>query len=157
MFSQDLVRLLNELFGRFDQLANVSISCMMIIKWQKVYKLPLLPSILPQDNRCLRIKILGDCYYCVSGLPEACRDHARNTVEMGLDMIDAIATVVDTTDVDLNMRVGVILLESLEDDSFHQGWNTHGSSALWGARPAQVAVSFPLLLHSPSLNCLHRW
>ena len=25
---------------------------------------------------------------------------------MGLDMIDAIATVVDTTDVDLNMRVG---------------------------------------------------
>ena len=42
----------------------------------------------------------------MSGLPEACRDHARNTVEMGLDMIDAIATVVDTTDVDLNMRVG---------------------------------------------------
>jgi len=28
-------------------------------------------------------------------------------VEMGLDMIDAIATVVDTTDVDLNMRVGI--------------------------------------------------
>ena len=26
---------------------------------------------------------------------------------MGLDMIDAIATVVDTTDVDLNMRVGL--------------------------------------------------
>ena len=26
---------------------------------------------------------------------------------MGLDMIDAIATVVDTTDVDLNMRVSV--------------------------------------------------
>ena len=63
---------------------------------------------------------------------------------MGLDMIDAIATVVDTTDVDLNMRVGVILFESLEDDSFHQGWNTHGSSALWGAWPTQVAVSFPL-------------
>ena len=44
-----------------------------------------------QDNKCLRIKILGDCYYCVSGLPEPCRDHARNAVEMGLDMIDAIA------------------------------------------------------------------
>ncbi len=43
-----------------------------------------------QDNNCLRIKILGDCYYCVSGLPEACHDHARNCVEMGLDMIDAI-------------------------------------------------------------------
>ena len=27
---------------------------------------------------------------------------------MGLDMIDAIATVVDTTDVDLNMRVSSV-------------------------------------------------
>ena len=62
--AQELVRLLNELFGRFDQLAS--------------------------DNNCLRIKILGDCYYCVSGLPEATPDHARNSVEMGLDMIDAI-------------------------------------------------------------------
>lgn len=63
--AQELVRLLNELFGRFDQLAN--------------------------DHHCLRIKILGDCYYCVSGLPEPRGDHATCAVEMGLDMIDAIA------------------------------------------------------------------
>lgn len=63
--AQELVRLLNELFGRFDQLAN--------------------------DHHCLRIKILGDCYYCVSGLPEPRADHATCAVEMGLDMIDAIA------------------------------------------------------------------
>lgn len=44
-----------------------------------------------QDNHCLRIKILGDCYYCVSGLPEPRSDHAHCCVEMGLDMIDAIA------------------------------------------------------------------
>lgn len=44
-----------------------------------------------QENHCLRIKILGDCYYCVSGLPEPRSDHARCCVEMGLDMIDAIA------------------------------------------------------------------
>ncbi|XP_067639560.1 Ca(2+)/calmodulin-responsive adenylate cyclase isoform X3 [Eurosta solidaginis] len=79
--AQELVRLLNELFGRFDQLAH--------------------------DNHCLRIKILGDCYYCVSGLPEPRKDHAKCTVEMGLDMIDAIATVVEATDVILNMRVGI--------------------------------------------------
>ncbi|XP_037869351.1 Ca(2+)/calmodulin-responsive adenylate cyclase isoform X3 [Bombyx mori] len=79
--AQELVRLLNELFGRFDQLAN--------------------------DNHCLRIKILGDCYYCVSGLPEPRSDHARCTVEMGLDMIDGIASVVEATDVQLNMRVGI--------------------------------------------------
>lgn len=79
--AQELVRLLNELFGRFDQLAN--------------------------DNHCLRIKILGDCYYCVSGLPEARSDHAHCAVEMSLDMIDAIASVVEATDVNLNMRVGI--------------------------------------------------
>lgn len=79
--AQELVRLLNELFGRFDQLAN--------------------------DNHCLRIKILGDCYYCVSGLPEPRSDHAHCAVEMGLDMIDAIASVVEATDVILNMRVGI--------------------------------------------------
>lgn len=79
--AQELVRLLNELFGRFDQLAN--------------------------DNHCLRIKILGDCYYCVSGLPDPRSDHAHCTVEMGLDMIDAIASVVEATDVHLNMRVGI--------------------------------------------------
>lgn len=79
--AQELVRLLNELFGRFDQLAN--------------------------DNHCLRIKILGDCYYCVSGLPDPRSDHAKCCVEMGLDMIDAIASVVEATDVQLNMRVGI--------------------------------------------------
>lgn len=79
--AQELVRVLNELFGRFDQLAH--------------------------DNHCLRIKILGDCYYCVSGLPEARAEHAKNTVEMGLDVIDAITSVVETTDVNLNMRVGI--------------------------------------------------
>ncbi|XP_065200273.1 adenylate cyclase type 1 [Planococcus citri] len=79
--AQEVVRLLNELFGRFDQLAT--------------------------ENHCLRIKILGDCYYCVSGLPEPRSDHARCCVEMGLDMIDAIAAVVEATDVNLNMRVGI--------------------------------------------------
>ncbi|GAB0099365.1 Adenylate cyclase [Sergentomyia squamirostris] len=79
--AQELVRLLNELFGRFDQLAS--------------------------DNHCLRIKILGDCYYCVSGIPEPRTDHAKCAVEMGLDMIDAIASVVEATDVILNMRVGI--------------------------------------------------
>ena len=43
-----------------------------------------------QNNKCLRIKILGDCYYCVSGLPDSREDHAKCCVEMGMDMIDAI-------------------------------------------------------------------
>ena len=41
----------------------------------------------------MRIKILGDCYYCVSGVPIPDPQHAHNCVEMGLDMIDLIADV----------------------------------------------------------------
>ncbi len=45
---------------------------------------------MTQANNCLRIKILGDCYYCVSGLYEVRDDHAACCVEMGLQMIDII-------------------------------------------------------------------
>ena len=38
----------------------------------------------------MRIKILGDCYYCVSGLPTPNDKHAVNCVKMGLKMIEAI-------------------------------------------------------------------
>ncbi|XP_055610930.1 adenylate cyclase type 5-like [Uranotaenia lowii] len=79
--AEELVRLLNELFARFDRLA--------------------------QEHHCLRIKLLGDCYYCVSGLPEARPDHAACAVEMGLDMIDAIALVREVMAVNVNMRVGI--------------------------------------------------
>ncbi|XP_078622020.1 adenylate cyclase type 5-like isoform X2 [Branchiostoma floridae x Branchiostoma japonicum] len=79
--AQELVKTLNELFARFDKLAA--------------------------ENHCLRIKILGDCYYCVSGLPEPRPDHAHCCVEMGLDMIDTIAVVREVTGVNVNMRVGI--------------------------------------------------
>lgn len=42
----------------------------------------------------MRIKILGDCYYCVSGLPISRPNHASNCVKMGLDMIEAIRYIV---------------------------------------------------------------
>lgn len=50
-------------------------------------------SFAPQENHCRRIKILGDCYYCVSGLTQPKTDHAHCCVEMGLDMIDTITSV----------------------------------------------------------------
>nr|CAD7601986.1 unnamed protein product [Timema genevievae] len=78
---QELVRVLNDLFARFDKLAA--------------------------ENHCLRIKLLGDCYYCVSGLPRARPDHAHCCVEMGLHMIKAIQYVRQKTQVDLNMRIGI--------------------------------------------------
>ncbi|CAG5121133.1 unnamed protein product, partial [Candidula unifasciata] len=77
----ELVKMLNELFGRFDQLATKS--------------------------NCMRIKILGDCYYCVSGVPIPDKNHALNCVRMGLRMLDAIREVREATGVDVDMRIGV--------------------------------------------------
>ena len=71
--AEQLVGLLNDLFGRFDQLC--------------------------QRQGCEKISTLGDCYYCVSGLPEARPDHAACCVETGLDMIIAIQSVRQKTKV----------------------------------------------------------
>ncbi|PZC77647.1 hypothetical protein B5X24_HaOG203091 [Helicoverpa armigera] len=79
--AQELVKLLNELFARFDRLAS--------------------------ENHCLRIKLLGDCYFCVSGLPERREDHAHCCVNMGLHMIRAIRDVRYNAQVDLDMRIGI--------------------------------------------------
>lgn len=79
--SEELVAVLNKLFGKFDDIAK--------------------------KNQCLRIKILGDCYYCVSGLPDPIPTHAINCVRMGLDMCTAINDLRRATEVDINMRVGV--------------------------------------------------
>ena len=54
-----------------------------------------------------RIKILGDCYYCVSGCPEPKENHARNCVEMGLAMISAIKEFDEDRDENVNMRVSM--------------------------------------------------
>ncbi|XP_006121204.2 adenylate cyclase type 7 [Pelodiscus sinensis] len=78
---KELVVMLNELFGKFDQIAK--------------------------ENECMRIKILGDCYYCVSGLPVSLPVHARNCVKMGLDICEAIKQVKEATGVDISMRVGI--------------------------------------------------
>ncbi len=62
--ANELVETLNDMFGSFDECAD--------------------------KNNCLRIKLLGDCYYCVSGLPKYDSQHALNCIRMGLDMIDII-------------------------------------------------------------------
>ncbi|CAH1398284.1 unnamed protein product [Nezara viridula] len=63
--------------------------------------------ICDDDNQCMRIKILGDCYYCVSGLPVSRPNHAINCVNMGLQMIDAIQFVREATGLEVDMRIGI--------------------------------------------------
>ena len=61
-----------------------------------------------QVSNCLRIKLLGDCYYCVAGLPVARDDHANCCVELGQHMIKAINFVKrKRSSVELSMRIGV--------------------------------------------------
>uniref|UniRef100_A0A3Q3ATM0 Adenylate cyclase type 3 n=1 Tax=Kryptolebias marmoratus TaxID=37003 RepID=A0A3Q3ATM0_KRYMA len=79
--AQELVKLLNELFARFDKLAA--------------------------QHHQLRIKILGDCYYCICGLPDFRDDHAACSIRMGLAMVEAISYVREKTKTDVDMRVGV--------------------------------------------------
>ncbi|XP_076671487.1 adenylate cyclase 3 isoform X2 [Andrena cerasifolii] len=79
--ASELVKILNELFARFDQLSE---------RYEQ-----------------LRIKILGDCYYCISGAPVERTDHAVLCVYMGLSMVDAIKYVQQTTNSPVDMRVGI--------------------------------------------------
>lgn len=44
-----------------------------------------------QKYHQLRIKILGDCYYCICGLPDFREDHAACSIMMGLAMVEAIS------------------------------------------------------------------
>lgn len=79
--ASQLVALLSDLYGRFDNL------CVQM--------------------SCEKIATLGDCYYCVSGCPEPREDHARSCVLMGLAMINAIEEFDEDNDEQVDMRVGV--------------------------------------------------
>uniref|UniRef100_A0A183SPX9 Adenylate cyclase type 9 n=1 Tax=Schistocephalus solidus TaxID=70667 RepID=A0A183SPX9_SCHSO len=76
-----LVYLLNDLFGRFDSLCELT--------------------------KCEKIATLGDCYYCVSGCPNSVDDHAERIVEMGRAMCLAIQQFDSDHNEQVNMRVGV--------------------------------------------------
>ncbi|XP_020296532.1 adenylate cyclase type 2-like isoform X2 [Pseudomyrmex gracilis] len=80
-----LVETLNDLFGSFDEAS--------------------------ERHNVLRIKFLGDCYYCVSGVPTPNSQHAKSCVDLGLDMIKIInevrARLYRESGVDVNMRIGV--------------------------------------------------
>uniref|UniRef100_T1IJ33 adenylate cyclase n=1 Tax=Strigamia maritima TaxID=126957 RepID=T1IJ33_STRMM len=76
-----LVEMLNELFGRFDDVA--------------------------EKHSCLRIKIIGDCYYCVCGIPEPLPNHAYNCVSLGFEMIDIICDIRQVRGLNIDMRIGI--------------------------------------------------
>ncbi|XP_020717868.1 adenylate cyclase type 8 isoform X2 [Ceratitis capitata] len=60
-----------------------------------------------QEYNVLRIKFLGDCYYCVAGVPLPNEYHARSCVYLGLRMIKDIRDVRSKRKLDIDMRIGV--------------------------------------------------
>uniref|UniRef100_A0A1S4GVP2 adenylate cyclase n=1 Tax=Anopheles gambiae TaxID=7165 RepID=A0A1S4GVP2_ANOGA len=76
-----LVDVLHELFVKFDEASK--------------------------EFNVLRIKFLGDCYYCVSGVPVRNKYHAKSCVNLGLRMIKDIRDVRMSRDLNIDMRIGI--------------------------------------------------
>lgn len=78
---QQLVNLLNQIFSRFDLIAES-------------YKLE-------------KIKTIGDAYMVVGGLPNPRKDHAVAIANMAIDMLDAIAQFNLDTGEEFQIRIGI--------------------------------------------------
>lgn len=76
-----LVRVLNDIFTRFDDIAQ---------EW------------------CLeKIKTIGDSYMAASGLPIANPEHAVRAANMALNMMESIASFNEQHQYNLNLRIGI--------------------------------------------------
>ena len=76
-----VVRLLNDLFSRFDELAEI-------------YELE-------------KIKTIGDAYMVAAGVPEPRKDHAQASAEMALAMLQVISEFNAQQGVTLAVRIGM--------------------------------------------------
>jgi len=79
--AQELVALLNDLFSRFDRLAD--------------------------RHGLEKIKTIGDCYLVVGGLPVPSPRHATAIAEMALAMLTALAQLNAQRGLQLHMRIGM--------------------------------------------------
>jgi class 3 adenylate cyclase len=76
-----LVSVLNELFGRFDELAA--------------------------RHGLEKIKTIGDGYMAVAGVPLPVEDHADRTVRFALDLLEATDALAAELEMPLEIRVGI--------------------------------------------------
>ena len=78
---KQLVHLLNDIFSKFDQLA--------------------------EKHGLEKIKTIGDSYMVVGGLPNPRSDHAEAIAEMALDMQEAIREYRENLGISLSIRIGI--------------------------------------------------
>ena len=77
----ELVTLLNKLFSEFDRIAR--------------------------RHGVEKIKMIGDAYMAVAGVPEPRTDHAQAVALMALEMRDTVGRMSATVDEALDIRVGI--------------------------------------------------
>jgi len=78
---EDLVTLLNELFSRFDRLA--------------------------ERHSLEKIKTIGDSYLVVGGLPLPHADHAEAVAEMALEMLASVRDLNSDSGINIRVRIGL--------------------------------------------------
>ena len=78
---EELVSLLNDLFSRFDRIADV--------------------------HGLEKIKTIGDCYFVVGGLPERRPNHAESVADMALEMLGALHDLNRERGTTLALRIGM--------------------------------------------------
>ena len=143
--AQQLVITLNELYRRFDQVTEY--------------------------NKCLRIKLLGDCYYCVSGCGELENgqlengqlesqqnqsNHAENCVNTGLSMLDIIKDVRAKCQVEVDMRIGLhtgMVMSGLMG-LYKWQYDIWSLDSMKANEMEHTGVSGSLHLTNETLNCL---
>jgi class 3 adenylate cyclase len=81
MSADELVNLLNDLFSRFDKLA--------------------------EEHGAEKIKTIGDAYMVAAGLKDNVADHAENIADLALGMQKAFGEFRRDNNVDLKLRIGV--------------------------------------------------
>jgi class 3 adenylate cyclase len=79
--AEQTVKLLNDIFTKFDQLA---------LKYELE-----------------KIKTIGDAYMVAAGIPEPTDDHEGKMANFALDMLAKIKEISQAYDVDLNLRIGI--------------------------------------------------
>ena len=81
MMASDLVKVLSDLFSRFD--------------------------LITEKHGLEKIKTIGDCYMLAGGVPEPSDDHAHAAIDAALDMCLALEEISERTGGALRMRIGV--------------------------------------------------
>ncbi len=76
-----VVSLLNEIFSKFDDLA--------------------------EKHNLEKIKTIGDAYMVVGGLPEPDEKHAENVAQFALEMLDVIREYRQKSNIPLELRIGI--------------------------------------------------